>query len=131
LGLDPEDEASTIDVDTLFEWITMNRVRIDPRFRRMLNERKKQAGRQAHNSGSIVPRHIEKPLHGATWRVHARIVTAMAASKYDLRKENNIGRAAKAIQHDADLIGLGFDVATIRKLLRAGFEEYRSQNAAK
>lgn len=124
LGLDRNDEDAMVDADAFYAWIDTFSVSVDERFRRMIHERRKRlaeaAPKQPIPSAPRVP--PEKPLHGASARAHARIVLAMAMRKYGLKGAQDIGKTAKAIQSDGDLLGLTFDQKTIRALLKDGLE---------
>lgn len=127
LGLDPDDSTQRVDVDRFFAWVEASGFRIDLRFRRMLKERQKRAG-GSKSELKITPKQVERPLHKSSWNLHARIITAMAITKYGLENDGKIARVAKAIQNDAACEGLGFDLKPLRLLLRAGLEMWRGQN---
>lgn len=129
-GMDanPQNQADTIDADRFFNWVKAYNVRIDERFRRLLNDRLKSRTSLRVTADPQTPTVGDKPLHRSSWDLHARIITAMAVTKYGLKRANQIGGVAKAIQNDGDLTGLNFDIKALRQLLRAGFRVYEAEH---
>jgi hypothetical protein len=130
LGLDAADEHCTVDADTFYGWIEAFSVSVDERFRRMMNDRCKRLAQNAPKvveqgaAGGLVK---DQRLHGSSRRVHARIVVAMARTKYGLKDSEGIGKVVKAIASDADFAGLGVDSKVIRQLLKTGLDDLKSQ----
>lgn len=130
LDLDRNDEDAMIDADRFYDWIDTFSVSVDERFRRMINDRRKRLAEAAPKLPlqPTVRRLLEKPLHGASARAHAKIVLAMAMRKYGLVGADGIGKAVKAIQADGDFLGMNFDQKVIRALLKDGLESLAETN---
>ena len=130
LGVDAADELCVVDADTFYGWIDDFSVSVDERFRRMMRDRRKrlaQNGPKVGDHGAAAGLVKDQRLHGSSRRAHARIVLAMAKTKYGLKDSDGIGKAAKAIARDADLEGLGIDSKVIRHLLKIGLDELKSR----
>jgi hypothetical protein len=122
--LDADDPTAKVNADRFLDWVKDHSVRIDERFRRMLRERQNRStgAEERPTPAEQIPAQ-DKPLHGSSRKTHARIILAMARSCYGLEGETNIGKVAKAIQRDGDLLGQNFDAAVVRDLIRAGLEQ--------
>ena len=122
LRMDPGKPHALVDVDGFGDWVTSKSPRIDPRLRRVLNERKKRT-RKGAPSPEETPTQTEGALHKASLDAHARIVTAMAIAKYDLRADGYLGKVAQKIVDDGDFAGIGLSKSLVRKLLRLGLAQ--------
>ena len=130
LGADPENGAAKVEVAKLFDWILFAAVHVDERFRRMLLTQRKVKPKTDDPAVPAIASFASPPLHRSSIKTHARIVTALAISKYGLTDERAISKVAKRIQNDAELRGLGFDKRVVINLLRLGWIEYRKANAS-
>jgi hypothetical protein len=119
-GLDPEDEVSTIPAAAFLCWANESKLMIDSRFRRMLRDRWPNAANVAAVQPVAADPNDSIP-HGTSRKAYARLVTAIAIQRYGLKQEKEIGRIAKQMCGDSELVGLGVQAKPIRDLLRVGW----------
>jgi hypothetical protein len=123
LGLPSEDDAELSQAD-LHAWVAKSRYKIARGYRRMLDERMKERIEVPSSQNSIAhASHNSTPLHKSSLKLHARIILAMAMSKYGLESETDIAKVAKQIEHDVHLRGLTAETRSIVKLLRLGLAQ--------
>jgi len=123
LGVNPEDSTTRVDAGRLIGWILYARVQVDERFRRMVLAQRRMKSNLPNPVAAALPGPDSGPLHRSSLKIHARMITAVAITKYGLTDERGIRRAATSIQNDADLLGLGFDERVLINLLRLGLQE--------
>ena len=124
-GLDSENQNAKVGVDEFLSWVERNRVQIDPRFRRMLKERRPRV-KDTSTTGADPVLVAEKVPHGSTQKTFVRVICTMAIKRYGLDDEKKIRKVARDIQHDGDMLGLAFDSETVRKWLVVGFQRSSS-----
>ena len=122
LGLDPEDGETTVNAQALLNWVNVKTVMIDPRFRRMLKVYHPVSSGPTVSPQGLKAREDKRP-HGRTFQAHARILGAVATAKYGLDGTSSVGRVAREMVHHGDLIGLGFDLKTVRGLLCSALDQ--------
>jgi len=130
LGLDPEDgETTTVNAQALLNWLNTKTVKIDPRFRRMLKDY-----HPVSSGPTVQPQFLKVPeddrLHRSTFKAHARILGAVATAKYGLDGTSSVSRVAREMVHDGKLIGLGFDIKVVRRLLRSVLDQLAEEKPA-
>lgn len=116
------DCPKTVPLLEIYAWIKSNRFSIDPMFRKALDTRfKGNALSETFRVGT--GRSGEKSMHGATYKLHARILFAIAKSKFGLEDAAQISRVAREIERAVHLEGMTAEPKLIRGLLWGGFEQ--------
>lgn len=127
LGVDPKDGEAKVDAQALLGWVDSKSVQIDPRFRRML-KKFPPVGVEEPSRNPIEPIALEKRPHRSTVKACARVVGAIALTKYGLKDKDMARHVAKKMVHDGDLTGLQFDTKTVRDLQLLALEQSESGN---
>jgi hypothetical protein len=129
LGVDPDDERASISLSEFYTWVMQVKFKIDGRFRALLRDKFANETGAAEKISPKVAVRDSKPLHKSSYNLHAKLIYTMAVEKYGFKSLKDVGRVAKRIQHDAELLGQTPSIRPIRLLLTRGHELCTAEEA--
>lgn len=114
VGVNP-DPKSKIEVDQLADWIVSEGVSVATEFRVIFKSKFTSAESASRKDTSDMHHHTEHALH--------RIIVTLAISRHKLSSEKDVGRVARLIVADGDLLGFRLSQRALQKTLLAGFKQ--------